>query len=255
MTTPSEIMAVLKGTALVRDVDQVNTYIRCETMFLYPDGSSVDVFVGEDQPLFKRYILSDLGQTMTWLMDMQVKPWQSKRRQYLLEDAIRLYEVEQAGGALQLALASTADLVSGVIRLGQACVRVADLFYTRKLNLQTRFSEEVEEFLSDTDLPYDIDKEFTGRGGRQVRVDFVIHGKRDSMMLTLSPGNSAHQAHVASLEAFRKWYDLGDRNEPRVTVFDDRVDVYRTEDLERIRGQSDLIGISDTRTLLELLAA
>ncbi|WAS93278.1 DUF1828 domain-containing protein [Nannocystis punicea] len=255
MIAASDIKAVLCGNSLVGEIDRVGQRLRCETAFLYPDGSSVDVFVWETDPLFPRLLLSDLGQTVTWLLDMQVKPWQSKRRQQLLQDAIQLYGVRQAGGALELPIESRAELVSGIIRLGQACVRVADLFYTRKSNLQTNFSEEVEEFFSDVALPYDIDCELEGRGGRRVKVDFVVRNKLDSMVLTLAPGHSAHQAHTASNEVFRKWYDLSGRPEQRVTVFDDRIDAYRNEDLERIREQSDLIGISDPKTLYELLAA
>lgn len=254
MIDPSKLIAVLKASALVRDIDQVPGYLRCETAFLYPDGSSVDVFVGEDQPLFNRFRLSDLGQTMTWLLDMQVRPWQSKRRQQLLEDALRIYKVEQVGGALQLAITSPEELVPGIISLGQACVRVADLFYTRKLHLQTNFSEEVEEFLADIELPYETDRELEGLHGR-VRVDFIVHGRRDSLLLTLAPGHSAHQAHVAANEIFSRWYDLGERKEQRVTVFDDRSDVYRPDDLARIRDKSDLVGLSETRALQELLLA
>ena len=255
MITIADIKAMFDRTSLLRDVDHVGDTLRCETAFLYPDGSSVDVFVRDEEGAPHRTLLSDLGQTTTWLLDMQIKPWQSKRRQRLLEDAIGLYDVRQAGGALELQVGDRNDLVPGVIRLGQACVRVADLFYTRKVSTQTSFSDEVEEFLADHSMPYDMDCELEGRGERRVKVDFVVHGKRDSMILTLSPGHSAHQAHVASNEVFRKWYELSRRPEQRVTVFDDRVDTYRTEDLDILREHSDLIGITNTRSMYELLAA
>ncbi len=130
------IEAVLQASALVKSVDRVNQYIRCETSFLYPDGSSVDVFVCPEQPL-GRYVLSDLAQTLTWLLDLQVKPRHSKRRQALLEqalleDAIQLHGVTQDDdGALRLHIAEPKDLTPGILSLGQACVRVADLFCTK----------------------------------------------------------------------------------------------------------------------------
>ncbi|MGJ8495971.1 DUF1828 domain-containing protein, partial [Glaesserella parasuis] len=96
-----------------------------ETGFLYPDGSSVDVFVVEESALLRTIKLSDLGQTMSWLLDVQVKPWLSKKRQRFVEDALRVHGVHQAGGALELPLASLDGLVEGVVKLGQACVRVA----------------------------------------------------------------------------------------------------------------------------------
>src|SRR5690606_6220982 len=107
---------------------------------------------------------------------------------------------------------------------------------------------------ADFSFPYEMDCNILGRGGRPIKVDFVVHNKRDSMILTLSPGHSSHQAHTAANEVFRRWYQLSNRNEQRVTVFDDRVDAYRPEDIELLREHSDLVGISDTRTMYELLA-
>ncbi len=65
------------------------------------------------------------------------------------------------------------------------------------------------------------------------------------------------QAHIQAKEIFRRWYDLDvpERPEQRVTVFDDSVDVYRDEDLERLKSLSDVIALSDRRALVDLLAA
>jgi hypothetical protein len=43
--------------------------------------------------------------------------------------------------------------------------------------------------------------------------------------------------------------------EQRVTVLDDRVDVYRTDDIHRLRDMSQLVAFSDRQTLEDLLAA
>jgi hypothetical protein len=53
--------------------------------------------------------------------------------------------------------------------------------------------------------------------------------------------------HVAAARAHE--------HKQRVTVFDDRHDSYRVEDLNRIRSMSDLIALSDKQTLRDLLAA
>lgn len=253
-----ELRGRLQGHALVRGVDVTRRgAARLETIFLYPDGSSVDVFVQEQDPISKKLKLTDLGQTTSWLLDVQVKPWLSKTRQRFLEDALRLYDVQQAGGALEYQLESLDGLVDGIVRLGQACVRVADLTYTRRNALQTGVGEELEEFLSNADLVFEANQELVGRHGRPVRVDFLVRGKSAlSAVLGLASGNSS-QAHVASNEIFRRWYDLDilERPEQRVTVFDDRVDVYRAEDLERLRDLSDVVAMSDRQTLRDLLAA
>jgi hypothetical protein len=102
-----------------------------------------------------------------------------------------------------------------------------------------------------------VNKELVGRHGRPVRVDFLVHGQRtSSALLTLASG-SASQAHVAANEIFRRWYDLDspERAEQRVTVLDDRHDVYRDDDIARLKELSDVVAFSDRQTLRDLLAA
>lgn len=253
-----EIRQRVEGHAIIRGVDQLpKGHVRLETAFLYPDGSSIDVFVPNTEPLFPPSKLSDLGQTTAWLMDMQVKPWMSKKRQQLLEDAISLYGVRLEGGALETALPSLDELVEGVVRLGQACIRVADLTFTRRTSLQASVQEEVEEILADAELVYEPDVELVGRFGAKVRVDFLVEGKSlRSALLALSSPNSS-QAHTSANEVFRRWYDLDipARTEQRVTLFDDRYDTYRAEDLDRLRNVSDVVALSDRQSVRDLLAA
>jgi hypothetical protein len=58
-------------------------------------------------------------------------------------------------------------------------------------------------------------------------------------------------------EVFRKHYDLDtpQRDEQRVTVFDDGVDVYRSEDMDRLRGVCEVVPLSARSDLAALLAA
>lgn len=258
MISFERVRGKIDGHRLVRSIDRVERgHVRLETIFLYPDGSSVDVFVPDTDPLLPPSKISDLGQTMAWLMDVQVKPWMSKKRQRILEDAIRLYGVNLNGGALETSLPSMDALVDGVVRLGQACVRVADLTYTRRTSLQAGVTEEVEEILADAELAYEAGVELEGKFNAPVRVDFLVSGKTlRSAVLAMSSANSS-QAHQVANEIFRKWYDLDTpaRPEHRVTVFDDRYDTYRAEDLARLRDRSDVIALSDRQTLIDLLAA
>ncbi len=253
-----EIRKLADGHSLIHGIDQLpKGYVRMETAFIYPDGSSVDVFVVDDAPLLRTLKLSDLGQTTSWLLDVQVRPWLSKKRQGLLEDALRSLDVRQEGGALERPLSSITQLIDGVVKLGQACVRVADLVYTKRSSLQTVVTEDIEELLADFELAFEPNGELIGRQGTKVRVDFLVHGARcDSALLALSSGNS-NQAHTVANEIFRKWYDLDapTRTEQRVTVFDDRYDIYRDEDLSRLRDLSDVVALSDKVALRDLLAA
>lgn len=84
MINVQDVKARVAGHSVIRGVDQLpKGHVRLETAFLYPDGSSVDVFVVETAPLLHTVKLSDLGQTTSWLLDVQVRPWLSKKRQRL----------------------------------------------------------------------------------------------------------------------------------------------------------------------------
>jgi hypothetical protein len=258
MSDFADIQARLAGHALVRGIDVLRSGpLRIETAFLYPDGGSIDLFLIEDDGLFRSLHLSDLGQTMSWLLDLQVKPWLSRKRQSFVDDALRLYGVEQKGGELVHPLDSPDALVPAIVSLGQACLRVADLMFTKRSAMVAAFSEQVEEVLGDVEVPYIPNAELEGRFGRVVRVDFLAEGRSaKSAILTLSSGNTS-QAHVAANEIFRRWYDLDvpTRSEQRITILDDRVDIYRDDDLRRLRDMSQVVAFSDRQTLGDLLAA
>jgi len=146
MANLTEIQQRVAGQAIVRNVDQIaHGHVRIETAFLYPEGGTVDLFIPVEHTSRRELCLSDLGRTMEWLLDVQIRPWRSKERQSIVDDALRLYGVRQKGGALELPLASLDDLVPGIIRLGQACIRVADLIYTRRSSLQTPATEALED--------------------------------------------------------------------------------------------------------------
>jgi hypothetical protein len=263
MRDPAAYVNALQRRCMVKGVDVLpRGHIRIETRFLYPDGSSVDIFLVDDpqQPLLPPSHLSDLGQTTSFLLHHDVKPWTSKKRRVQLEDAISLYGVNLVGGALERKISDMHDsLDEGIILLGQACVRMSDLLFTKRLQLQSVFTEDVEEFLADTDLDYEPTVELKGQFA-PITVDFLVHGRTTtSAVLTLFsrlPGT----AHTQANEVFRKVHDLhtAERTEQRVTLLDDTVDVsrvYREEDLRRIELYSTLLPFSDRAAARTLLAA
>jgi hypothetical protein len=252
-----EARRVLGGVSLVRQLDELPTgYLRIETPFKYPDGSSIDVFIHPPSRV-PEVRLSDLGQTTAWLLDLQVRPWLSKKRQGLLEDALHTYDVQQSGGELTLMVSGAQELPEGVIRLSQACLRVADLSFTRRSSLQSTFAEEIEQMLDDAELPYESGAEIPGKYGNLIHVDFSVQGRRTrSLVLTLA-SQSTSAAHTTSNEIFRKWHDLDvpNRDSQFLTVFDDRSNAYRDEDLKRLEAVSTVLPFSDRAGVRDVLSA
>ncbi len=254
--TPDQLRRAMANFSLINDVDLLRRgHIRIETHLKYPDGTSIDVFL-VDPGRNGNFTLSDLGQTTSWLMTSQVKPWLSKKRQSIVEDILRVSNVIQNGGALQIIANNQNEIAMAVLRLAQCCSRVADLTFTKRVSNQNPIREEVEEMISDFELPYESDFEiFLPR--RNVKVDFLVRSPRlTSAILTLSSSNS-QSAHTISNEIFTRWFDLeqNHRTEQRVTIFDDRRDVYRDDDLDRLSTISTLVPMSDRQGLQTIIAA
>jgi hypothetical protein len=258
MTLLQETQDHLHINAIVKGIDLLTRgHIRLETGFFYPDKSSVDLYLLRQSNAKDGFILSDLGQTASWLLNVNIKPWLSKRRKTLVEDAIRIYGVEQSGGAFQCRFHDLKQLEANLVLLGQACVRVSDLNYTRRTLTQTTFAEELEDVFGETGLQYEANAELAGRRGTKVKLDYLVEGaKTKSAVLTWASGNVS-AAHTIANEVFRKWYDLAvpERPESRVTIYDDRYNIYRAEDIERIGDYSILIPMSDRESMKILLAA
>lgn len=253
MINIEEIRRQAAGHSLVREIGFVpKGHLRVETGFVYPDGTSIEVFVVDSGN--GRLKLSDLGQTSSWLLHLQIKPWLSKKREAMLSDALALHGVSQVGGALEYPLDTAGSFADGVVRLSQACLRAADLCFTRRNALQTVFKDQVEETFSDLELDFEQDVDLVGR--TTVRVDYLVRTVRlTSAILTLSSG-SASSAHVSANEVFRKWYDLAvpSRPEARITLWDDGRDVYKSEDLERLSQLSSVVPFSDRQALRDLVS-
>lgn len=261
---PTFNQALLDDICMVRATDQVpKGHVRLETKFSYPDGTSVDLFIASSaQPMpfaQEPHLLTDFAQTTAWLADVQVQPWKSKKRQGFVDEVLAVLGVRQNGGALEASFDGTpGSLESAVIRLGQACVRVADLYYTRRASFQySSLNEDVEELLVDAELRFQPNVQVMGSLGKFVPVDFQVDGQRThSLVMTLSSQSSA-SSHQVATEVFRRQFDLasGTRKEQQITIVDDRYDVFKDEDLQRIERVSVVVPFSARKDVVALLAA
>lgn len=247
---------------VVRSVDMPRKgLIRIETGLQYPEGAQIDVFIADNTPLLNTVAsnnirLTDLGHTMGWLLDMNVRPWTSKRRQAFVADVLRQYGADQDGAALVLDC-DQMQISAGILRLAQVCLRVSDLMFTRRSSLHVPFSDDVEEVLADAELIYEKDPELHGRSG-PVRVDYLVQGpQRRSAVLALSAMN-AQTAHDKANEIFKRWYNLNavpGNDFQRVTIYDDRQEVYRREDLRDLEEFSIVLPFSEKQTIADVFLA
>lgn len=256
-----EAAAILGGNPLIEAVDRVpKGHLRIATAFRYPDGSTVDLFIANRADLLSGtepfILLTDFGNTFLWLDQLDIRPLRSARRRRLTEDVLETYGVAHDKGALCCTV-TTEDLLPGIIRLGQACIRIADLAFTQRIATQGSFTEEVETLIDDAGLDYEPNAKVPGRGGVIVPVDFLIHApRRETAVFTLpAESTSAQVAKTRANDVFARCYDLRDWQGQRIAALDDRRPLYREDDIGRIRDVATVIPISEAGTFRDLLLA
>jgi hypothetical protein len=246
MTTCEDLSGFTSGFSLIESCDQTRDgFMRLSTPFRYPDGSQIDLFLGS--PSESRagvdFILSDKGQTTAYLLDLNVRPWTTRKRKQAVDDVCETLDVRLEGGQLTINLTEQQlpDISSMIVRLAQACIRVTDLAFTQRLRAVNSFKEDIEEFFETTGLEYQSPVLLDGRLGAGVEVDFRVIGRSvTSLVQTVSTGN-AYATHGIINEVFRRWYELPEAFRIRdqfVTIYDSGQDFYRGEDLAALGEQS-----------------
>jgi hypothetical protein len=250
------LLPIVQKFSLIRHCDVIkNGSLRMETPFKYPNGSSIDLFLHEEsQSPTKGWLLSDLGQTTAYLLDLHVKPWATKKRKQTLLDICTSLEVQHSNGSLQIRVPEKdlSNLPNLMVLLAQACIRISDLAMTQRFRTASVFKEDMEEFFAGIDLPYETGVPLLGQYNTPVEIDFRVKGKiTTSLVRTLSTGNS-NAAHGLSNEIFRCWYDLSNYRAQNqlITIYDTNNDVFREDDLKRLASLSSVVGFPAEQDLL-----
>lgn len=242
-----ELTSLVHGFSLVQSCDVIkNGMVRIETPFQYTDASKVDLFVGTSTDLSQKFVVTDLGQTIAGLLDVHMKPWSTKKRKEMVFDICKNLDVIQEGGEFKVYVDANRpdELPMAMVRLAQACIRVSDMALSQRYRAFALFKDEFEEIVASSDLEYSAGVSLEGRYGKNVDIDFEIHGRKvKTLVQTLSTANAA-TSHTLSNEVFRKWYDLENcRSQYQfLTVFDASNDVFRADDLARIETLSTTFG-------------
>lgn len=266
MFTVEQIKNSVGQNALIEHVDTVpKGHIRIATGFMYPDGSSIDVFLeqerGGSNEMAQRPKLTDFGGTWSWLQNLEMRPNKTPAQKLHFNKIMEVYGCQLSGAAIELQLANLTDLPLGIIRLGQACLRTADMIYTKRLRLQNSFNQDVEELISEIAANYEPGGFIPLNTGAAIKIDFKVRGQRaETAIQTLASGNSQY-AHQRAVEINARWDDIRELSEwtnqgnQCLTIFDDNSNVYDLQDIRRLERKSIVLPVSDTETLTSVLNA
>jgi Domain of unknown function DUF1828 len=236
---------------------EVNGYVRIRTPYLYPDGDVIDLFFREQNG---SYTLTDLGETLGWLRTQTVALKKSPKQRQLIADVCLNHGVELFRGMLTARLRSPDEITDALTRLSQAALRVGDLWFTFRTRAVESITDEVAELLREKEIPFDQSERLPGRSGRIWTVDFhTRHPQKSSLVYVLSTGSRAAARGVAE-HVLAAWYDLshlkvGPQALNFVSLFDDTLDIWSTEDFKLVGDLSDVVCWSKPDEFIEKIAA
>ncbi len=232
-------------------------FTRIRTPFLYPDGDHIDVFC---KPQGDIVLVTDLGETTRWLRTQTVTAKRSPKQTAMIHDACVTHNVEFFRGMLTARSRSSEELASVVTRVGQASLRVADLWFTFRTRSFESLTDEVGEYLNERGLPFERGEKIAGRSGRVWTPDFHVRTPhRSSIIYVLSTGSRSaarsivHYVHTA-------FYDLnflatGAEALRFVSLFDDTADIWSDEDFRLAEQLSTIARWSQPAEFVDLLRA
>ncbi len=229
--------------------------VRIRTPFLYPDGGIVDVFVVEDAD---GYTVTDFGDALGWLRNQTIRDKLSPRQRRLLNDISLTLGVGLQRGQLRHRCIELDDLASSVQMVGQAAVRVADLWFTFQTRTLETVADEVDDWLREREICFEKGFKSRGRSGRQRTVDYKISTPSQiSLVFLLSTGSKAATRRLTE-RVFTGCADLKNAESVAsshefVSLFDDSVDVWQPYDFRLLENVSHIARWSNREELEDIL--
>ena len=149
-------------------------WVEISTPFLDRHNDYIQLYVKKENGSYR---LMDDGHT---IRDLEISgcSLDTPKRKNLLQIAVRGFAVEAADDVLSVR-ASADNFAARKHALIQAILAVNDLFYTASPTVRSLFKEDVENWLSLSDVRFLADVQFTGKTGYLHHFDFAIpHSNR-----------------------------------------------------------------------------
>ncbi len=215
-------------TAPLFTVDSHGAYLRVTTPFTLPDGDTLILFLlrHSDPPQ-----IGDLGETLRWLRSHTAEPLRSTRQQQQIVDACAGLGVALERGELRTHAGPGEPLARAVVRVAQACLRIAELRRTSRPRITRSFPDEVESYLHAT-LPGPLtitrNDRIPGISATTWSVDFRVRTPERHLLLFLLANERRDQARKLAEHVVAACTDLAHLRKLRrmpvqfITLFDDR---------------------------------
>jgi hypothetical protein len=230
--------APLAGFRCTQDGD----FLRLDTPFRYPDGGTVELFVEESSGHLR---VSDFGEAFRFLEKSGLEPLRSPGRQRAIELAIKLAGGTLDQGVIEIVVRERSEVLSAIVRLGQAMTRIADISLLVKGSLVNTFSDAVEDYLRAHTRGLEIKRRAAVRGNATThQVDIWTRSDRGVSVVeslsALTP-TGANSQTAFTIQKFADISAIGAGAPGRYTVLDDSTEVWSESLRKQLAQFSDVI--------------
>lgn len=122
----------------------------------------------------ENYILTDDGETIDELELSNFNLFSSQKRTDIFNRILVAHGVKKSEDNELYTISTKEELPRKKHMLSQCMIKISDLFYTAKSNVQSLFLEDVQLFLDEKDIRYTPSVSFSGKTGFITNYDFAI---------------------------------------------------------------------------------
>jgi len=232
-------------------------WIRVRTPFWYPDGDVIDVFVRQED---RTFTVTDLGEALGWLRLQSLSDRRSPKQEKLIQDVGLTLGIELFRGQILLRCDSPSELSAAVHRVGQAALRISDLWFTTRTRTVESMTDEVADLLIEREIPFERSVRLAGRSGREWTVDFQTRTTNKSALVFVLATGSRAAARQLTEHVVAGWHDLShlrvsQQGQRFVSLIDDTSDVWSDADFRLVESISELERWSQSSEFVERLRA
>lgn len=230
-------------------------FTKIQTPYLYPDGDVVDIFVKYQDSGF---ILTDLGETIGWLLTNSISNSLSEKKDELIKDSLIIYQVERYKGMLIKRCENAENLSSAVIDLCQAIIRVSDVSFTFSGKTTNSFYQDVADFLMEEKFDFERNVAYQGQSERERKIEFKVINQDNISLIKGLHYTTKSQANSRSDIINSCWSDLQyirttNSNINFISLINDELEIPYPENIRLLESNSIIAYWSEKNQLKNLL--
>lgn len=164
--------------------------------FLNRNNDCTDIFIKSDG---ENYLLTDDGETIGELELSGFNLFSSQKRTNIFNRILASHGIKKSIDGELYTTCSKDNLPQKKHMLSQCMIKVSDMFYTAKSNVQSLFLEDVQMFLDEKDIRYTPDVSFPGKSGLTTNYDFAIPKSKNAPERIIKVVNNIDQQQTNSI--------------------------------------------------------